>query len=287
MPIVADTSSVFRQAVPAKRQAFHIASGQAAVCRVAMRNTDGVARELATNDDEDPPVDETEGVSYRALTYDAIRGPRYATPSAAVIVTDAQNEVDVAVPTAVARVPGIYIMDCGMFQDDVLQFNQASWLFVEQSSWGDTRGRGKLPSLQEIRQNVQQSDLLENLLREEWVYDLADICAAAVRALQFWNDQLPTIAAATFFTGNFPFPDLWQTGIQLFLFQAAEEWYRRNKLPYSAGGTQTDDMRRDAEYKQAWQERMAAYTEMVRSQKARINIARGYGSMSQFRPGYF
>jgi len=96
--------------------------------------------------------------------------------------------------------------------------------------------------------------------------------------------QPPTIARARFSTKNFPFREIWLEGIQLFLFELMEEYYRRNFFKVSAGGTVTDDMNKHREYGAAWKERFARFKELVMHQKAQINLTGGYSTLSAGYP---
>lgn len=188
--------------------------------------------------------------------------------------------VKVFVPAQVRDAPGVYLADIGVLNaaGDLL-FDNTLYIYVERSGWGDLKGPIGPQLLKNIRASMAEADPLQSLLREEYVYDLSDICYAATRAVQFWNDSPPPVSTAMFSTRSFPFPEIWLTGIQLYLLEAAEEWYRRNKLAYNAGGTQVDDLARDREYKVAWQERFAEWRRKVMHKKAELNANNGYRSL--------
>lgn len=188
------------------------------------------------------------------------------------------------IPTQVSSTPGIYLGDIGVFDaDGQLVFDNCCYVYCERSGWGDPAGPPGPMLLRYIRQSLAEADAMQSLLREEFVYDLADICYAATRAVQFWNDQPPPVSNAVYSTQAFPFPEIWLTGTQLFLLEAAEEWYRRNKLAYNAGGTQVDDLNRDREYKAAWQERFQEWRRKVMHKKAELNVKNAYRT---HRSGY-
>ena len=183
------------------------------------------------------------------------------------------------IPGQVTGAPGIYLADIGVFDvDDALVFDNCCYVYCERSGWGDPNGPVGPSLLRYIRQSLAESDPIQSLLREEFVYDLADICYAATRAIQFWNETPPPVSNAFFSTKNFPFPEIWLTGTQLFLLESVEEFYRRNKLAYNAGNVKTDDMARDREYKAAWQERFQEYRRKVMHKKAQLNAQNAYKS---------
>ncbi len=269
-------SQVMSYALPAKQQAFVCTAGQPVKIRVTFRTMDG------------EPVDfESLGLSYgtpgsddsrvAAKVWEAVSGHGRSVNAKGTVHVMNAGMADITLPATIYRTPGVYTVDCGILDAaNTLLVNMPCTVFVQSSAWAPKPT--KLPTLQEIRHSVQQSDLLENLLRAEWIYDTCDICNALIRAVRFWNEQLPIIRLAQYTTQNFPFPSTLLTGIQLFLFQAAEEWYRRNKLQYDAGGVKVDDMAVDGDYKVAWQERFELYREEVRGHKARINLSGAYSS---------
>lgn len=195
------------------------------------------------------------------------------------VLDSAAGLVKAYVPPAIRDTPGIYLADFGVLNTDgELLFDNTLWAYVERSGWGNPTGPIGPQLLQNIRASLAESDPLQSLLREEYVYDLADICYAATRAIQFWNDSPPPVGNAYFSTKNFPFPEIWLTGIQLYLLEAIEEWYRRNKFQFNAGGTAVDDLNRDRDYKAAWQERFVEWRRKVMHKKAELNANNGYRS---------
>jgi len=194
-------------------------------------------------------------------------------------------EVPLSLTTSgmVADTPGIYIAEAGIIDDNAsLIYTDTLYVFVESSGWdiSDASHKGP-PSMDDLRLSIRDNDFFENELIENYGFGTVELCHAAIRAVRFWNDQPPPIAR--FSTTSFPFREIWMIGIQLFIFDMAEEWYRRNHFKQSAGGVTIDDMNRHREYKEAWKERFQRFKQLVMHRKASINMSRGYGS---FTSGY-
>jgi len=231
------------------------------------------------------PMDLTSVTTLEARIREAtLRQPSISVADGAIVV-DTDNTVQFTLPAAIAAKAGIYIAEIGALDGagDLMRTNQF-YLFNEYSAWADDRRSGP-PALDYIRLSTRDNDPVENELINNHDADLAEICAAAVRAVEFWNDTPPILSGYTYCTITFPFREIWLTGIQLFLFQMLEEHYRRNALQYSAGGVSTDDKNRHREYKAAWQERYQSYRNMIMHQKARLNMSAGFGSFLSGYPG--
>jgi len=202
-------------------------------------------------------------------------------------VYDAVNGIiKVQIPDEVVNHTGIYLAESGVLDaNDRLLWSNEVYVFVTHSAWHlpATRILRGPPTIDDIRTSLRDSDPAENELLTDLDFGLSELCFAATRAVQFWNDQPPHISTAVFSTKTFPFREIWITGVHLFLFQLAEEHYRRNFFQTSAGGTVTDDKNRHREYNQVYRERLAQFKELVLWQKAQLNLRRGWGT---FGGGY-
>lgn len=191
--------------------------------------------------------------------------------------------VRVIVPPQISADAGIYTVEFGLLDAaDCLIFTNVIFLYNETSGWGSV-GRPGPPAIDDIRLSLRDNDPYDNLLLDNFDFDLAELCHAVLRTVQFWNDQPPPVASAMATTKTFPFRDIWLEGIQYYLFRVAEEHYRRNVLKHVAGGTQIDDKNRWREYRQAWNDRFAEFRRMVMHRKAQLNAQGGFSSL---RSGY-
>jgi hypothetical protein len=203
-------------------------------------------------------------------------------------VYDAVNGIiKVRIPDDVTDHTGIYLAQTGVQNaDERLLWSNECYVYVLHSAWhlpGNRVHRGP-PTIDDIRLSLRDSDPIENELLTNVDFGLGELSFAATRAVQYWNDQPPYIATAHYSTKTFPFREIWLTGIHLFLFQLAEESYRRNAFQVSAGGTVTDDKDKYKQYNQVYRERMAQFKELVLWQKAQINLGRAYGSTNAGYP---
>ena len=200
-------------------------------------------------------------------------------------VTDAaKGTVKCKIPqTQVMDVAGVWLANIGIFNaSSQLIFANELFIYNEKSPWILDSKQGP-PSVDDIRLSLRDSDPQINELIENHDFDLAEISHAATRVVQFWNDQPPPVAAAMYSSVNFPFREIWLKGIHVFLFQVAEEHYRRNRFPYSAGGTQIDDKSKAPDYNRAWNERFQEFRQMVMHRKVQINAG---GAFNTLRSGY-
>lgn len=197
----------------------------------------------------------------------------------AAVLDTVTGLIRVNVPAQVGDDAGIYIAEFGVLDSaDCLLFTNTIFLYNETSHWG-TAGLPGPPAIDDVRLSLRDNDPYDNLLLDNFDFDLAEICHAALRTIQFWNDQPPPVVSAYATTKGFPYRDIWLEGIQYFLFRVAEEHYRRNTLKHMAGGTQIDDKNRLREYNQAWKDRFQNFKRMVMHRKAQLNAQGGFSSL--------
>jgi len=195
-----------------------------------------------------------------------------------VIFRAEEGIVRAPLPEQVSDATGIWLMEVGIFnEDDELILTNEVYVYNVHSAFG-AGGTPGPPTIDDVRLSLRDADPVMNELLDNYDFDLAEIAHAAVRVVQFWRDQPPSVAAANYSTRTFPFREIWLTGIQLFCFETAEEGYRRNRLPYQAGNVTIDDKNRHRDYKAAWQERFQRFRQLVMHQKSRINAQHGFGS---------
>lgn len=188
------------------------------------------------------------------------------------IIEDIDNGViSFFLPDEVRKDAGIYHAELGLLGtngEDLYAVN-SFYVYVEPTNW--TAVERTLPRVDEIRISLRDSSHIENELISNYEFDLAEIAYAAARTVQYWNEIPPPVSFYT--TRNFPFKNLWLTGIQLFLFESLEEHYRRNHLQYSAGGLTVDDKNKFHLYRAAWQDRFQRFLRDMQLQKVRINTS--------------
>ncbi|MEM3062243.1 MAG: hypothetical protein QW303_01665 [Nitrososphaerota archaeon] len=189
----------------------------------------------------------------------------------ATIDNSVPGKIIFTVPKEVRETPGIYDVEAAYVQPNsstLFAINKL-YFYNEPSHWGTKHYT--LPSLSEIRLSLRDSSPIENELLGNYDFDTSEICFALTRVIQLWNETPPPVTLYT--TRNFPFKHLWLLGAQLFLFQIAEEHYRRNQFAYNAGGMSVDDRNKLMVYRAAVEDRMQMFMTSIYKQKYRINAS--------------
>lgn len=204
-------------------------------------------------------------------------------------VTDAETgEVVMPVPDLLTTVPGVFICEVGILNDaGRLHFSNTLYLYVERGLFQVTdpdaefvviSGDSGPPTIDDIRLSIRDNGPEDNLLLDNFEFDIAEICSAAQRAVTYWNESQPPISVV-FDTMSYPFREMWLRGIVGLLFQKAGSRHFRNDLAYSAGGINMADQNKWQQYlplgKDLWNE----YTTWVRQKKVQINAEAAIGSL--------
>lgn len=163
-------------------------------------------------------------------------------------------------------------------------------MWVERSLFtldsGDTTFNLGPPSIEEVRQAIMDNGAEENLLLDNVEFSDDQIAFAVTRPIRRWNDTPPPLRPLMN-TQTFPFPDPWLDAICGHLFIIAANNYRRNRLPYSAGGISVDDKSKEPEYMKAGQELLQKYDAFVQYKKVEINTALFTGNIGSQYGGLF
>lgn len=288
-----EISVAFDEALLRKKRAIVVRQNTKASLRMTIIGIDGNPVDLTGYDisgsSDSPSLSPSGSLDMSSTAHVKIRFRETVRPKATWEVTatviDAENGLVICeIPFGTTTVPmvmdqpGIFLAEAGVIDaDGDLLYTDTCYVYVESSAWDSASSRHKgPPSVDDLRLSIRDSDYFENELTENYGYGTVELCHAAIRVVQFWNDTPPPIAQYS--TLTFPFREIWVTGVQLFLFDMAEEWYRRNFFKQQAGGVTIDDMNRHREYKTAWQERYKRFRQLVMHRKASINMDRGFAS---------
>jgi hypothetical protein len=172
--------------------------------------------------------------------------------------------------------PGIYYAEFAVSdQTGAILFSNRFYLVIERSLFKNRPALGP-PGLAMIRLQLRDSSPAECRLIDTVWFDDAEIAAAIERVVDYWNDSLPPLDV-TYSTQNFPFRYWWVEGTIAILFRMAAEYYRKNHLPYQAGGLAIDDFNKAQEYEQAAQLRWQQFTQWAQSRKMAMNLDQCYG----------
>jgi len=192
-------------------------------------------------------------------------------------------------PLEIAEAAGVYQEEWGIYEGEDLIYSNSCSLFVRRSLFSrkvsDNQFETGPPTIEEIRLSLRDH-VAENQLLQNREFDAAEIVQAVVRPLQYWNEIAPAISPAQT-TITFPFRELWMQGIQAYLLEIAAHHYRRNHLPYNAGGVAVDDKQKDNPYSQAFLRTKQQFEENCRNKKIEINQQLFYGSISSPYSRYF
>lgn len=151
------------------------------------------------------------------------------------------------------------------------------YLVVERSLWSRVDGLGP-PTFSEIRLHLRDSSPGENRLLDVRQFDDAEVARCIVQAIEYWNGANPPGFYHT--TQSFPYRAIWLSGTIAYLQKLAAEWYRKNRLDYSAGGIQVADLNKADEYDRQADQAIAAFRADVQSRKVSLNMEAGWGSVS-------
>lgn len=224
-------------------------------------------------------------VAFRMREYITNGNTRAVFEIPAEIVDRATGKISVALTDEMTKLPGIYYADFCLIQNppdlprEVLLVNTL-YLIINRSTLNESAQVNEgPPSIAEIRLHLRDSSPAESFLLDNLMFDDAEIALAIARPIQYWNEVPPPLSPV-YTTQSFPFRYHWLEGICANLFFMVAEQYRRNQLPYSAGGVSVDDQNKEASYERAGQARWQAYREWVRATKAAINLEGCWGSVT-------
>lgn len=166
--------------------------------------------------------------------------------------------------------------------DNSVLFTCPFFLFVDRGEFGSVFNPKGVPSPSDIRVFLRDSAPEDNYLLNELEFDLTEIVESAIRCIDHFNSAQPPIPQK-FTTSSFPNTAILLTGIMGYLYQIAAKHYRRNHLPYSAGGIQVDDKNKASEYEQLGMQMVAEYQQWTKNKKAQFNSQNFNGT---FGSGY-
>jgi len=189
------------------------------------------------------------------------------------------SRVHFDLPVKTQNNPGVYTASLGLFQTVDAAYPSHIYNFYvynEPSSWVTNETCG-LPTIAEVRMSLRDSSPVENEIFGDHVFGIEEIADAAVRTVLLWNETPPPILHKN--TQEFRYKTIWLTGIHLFLFEIFIEWLRKNRLPYSAGGVQTDELNKLPDYLQSFQLKYQELRKNITAWKVIANTSRGFARL--------
>jgi hypothetical protein len=172
--------------------------------------------------------------------------------------------------------PGIH--SCTLIcynNDDQIEFTRPYFLEIPPNNLFDSTGP---LTTAEVRLFIRDVCPENNYLIDEVEFSDTEIAACIRRPIDKFNAMSPPLGYNLNVT-NFPFREPWLVGTIGYLMQIAAAWYRRNDLPYSAGGVTVDPKDRAGEYEMLAKERLREFMESVSEIKITLNVAQGFGGV--------
>lgn len=187
------------------------------------------------------------------------------------------------VPSSATEINGIMRGQWAMIDPaGSVLFTSPFFLFVDRGEFGSVYNKSGVPSPNDVRVFLRDNAPEDNYLLSELEFDLTEIIESAIRCIDYFNSAQPPIPQK-FDTTSFPNPVILLNGIMGYLYQIAAKHYRRNHLPYSAGGMQIDDKNKANEYEQMGAQMVGEYQQWVKNKKAQFNAQ---NFMGIFGSGY-
>lgn len=258
---------IFGEEIHTRRHAIRIASGASNILSTPLF------------DEQGNPILIDDNLSFKCRFVEAVKKQiviEEVSPSAIDPVY--YHIVQFTIPTSVSSIPGIYIASIGIFDVNVLRETFNIWIYNEPSPWVPAPTQCQLPTIDEIRGILRDSSPIENEILNNYQFGLEEICQAAVETVHLWNDTPPFIGDLD--TRNFASRHIFLYGIRHYLFEILLEWYRKNRLPYSAGGVSVDDMNKLQEYIVASQKQEQDLKLLIQTTKSSINLSRAFGKIA-------
>lgn len=253
--------------LPTKRRALIASQGQTAVLELQLTDRNGNAVNLTgcgivDGNEDAAQIKIRECINTNATVYTV----------AATIITADEGTLEIALPTTVTRNPGVYFLEAAILdEDDTIAFSNQFYLWIDRGLFGDPQyPHAGPPNLDDIRMALRDNAPEENRLLDDFEYDLAEVCHATEYMCRYWNEAQPPINIG-FNTITYPARDHWLKGICGYLLVIAAHRFRRNHLPYQAGGIAVDDQNKFQQYEVSGQLLIREYKEWVKNKKVQIN----------------
>lgn len=194
------------------------------------------------------------------------------------VIDDAANGVVSAVVERPTLAPGVYHGEFGLINaTGGLVFANPLYLISEPSAfWPGDWAQFGIPTVAEIRMHLRDSSPAEHRLIDTVEFDDAEVAAAIVQVVRYWNETPPPLPTR-YSTGDFPYRQLLLEGTAASLYRMAAAYFRANHLAYQASGVAVDDLAKAPEFEQAAAGRWQAFEQQVRTLKVQLNMNNAWG----------
>jgi hypothetical protein len=141
----------------------------------------------------------------------------------------------------------------------------------------DSDDVGNPVTVSEIRMALRDLDPALNTLIDDVEFSDQEILTSLTRPVDEWNETPPDLWQYSFTANTFPFREHLRKAACANLLKAAAYRYSRNSLPMSAGGVQTDDKAKSAEYVQLANDLLGQWREFIKFKKGELNLGLCWG----------
>jgi len=218
-------------------------------------------------------------VEVRIQPADEPRNPIWIVP--AKVVEPKLGLIQFDVPHKVSSLGGIFVLNVGLCRasDRAPVYIHRGLLSVERSAWRASTVDCKMPTLNDVRMRIMDTDV-ENLLQGYVEFTTADILDSIVSAIREWNGTSPALANYTFTCFSFPWIEPWLNKIIASLYQKAALRYTRNKLQVAHGGVQGDDLAREQAYTAISMQYQQQWKDWMTVKKKELNLGQFSGTVA-------
>lgn len=126
-----------------------------------------------------------------------------------------------------------------------------------------------------IRLWMRDNDPEANKLLDDYEFSPEELRLAMTLCQDYWNETPPFLSPMDYTQSPFRF-HLLQGAVSQLLFMAAHR-FRRNSLPYSAGGVSVQDQEKEKAYEAAGDRLWQQYRDWVARVKLALNVGQGWG----------
>mgnify|MGYP001237385863 FL=1 len=172
--------------------------------------------------------------------------------------------------------PGLFLADIQMLDaEDNVRFLRKAYVSIEQNTL-DGLSRNEPLTIAEVRLALRDCPGANELL-DDYEFSTSEIISCIRKPIDYFNEALPRVIHYNY--NNFPFRYNWLEATVACLLKVIAHYYRKNRLPYSAGGVTIDRFNKSAEYQQLADNMWEKYEAWVRATKVGANIEQGFGSV--------
>lgn len=172
--------------------------------------------------------------------------------------------------------PGLFLADIHMLNGDGnVRFLRKAYVSIEQNTL-DSSFRNEPLTIAEVRMALRDCPGANELL-DDYEFSIQEIITCIRKPVDYFNEAHPRVIGFNY--NNFPYRYNWLEATISCLLKVIAHFHRRNRLPYSAGGTTIDRHNKAKEYQELADNMWQEYQRWVTQTKVAVNIDQGYGML--------